>query len=128
MHEYGLMEEVVGILLEKMKEPGVCPPGADIEVVLKVGGFAVHSAAATRQAYEVLTQGTPLEHSRLTLSIGPVNLACTQCGHKETLGDDQVDSHDPLPLVECPACGAVAPVQGGRGVESIEIICDEPQT
>jgi len=90
-------------------------------VVLKVGALAVHSEAATRQAYEVLVQGTPLEASRLRLTVEPVTLTCGQCGYTGALPEGAVDPHDPSPLSECPQCGAVSPVQGGRGVESIEI-------
>ncbi|MBM4295310.1 MAG: hydrogenase maturation nickel metallochaperone HypA [Deltaproteobacteria bacterium] len=123
MHEYGLMQEMVALLLKKLQE-GVCPETGKIEVVLKVGGFAIHSAAATRQAYEVLTKGTRLEGSKLNLMVEPVTLNCAGCGCQEVLGEDQVDPHDPLPLAECPRCGQVAPVQGGRGVESLELVCE----
>ncbi len=37
------------------------------------------------------------------------------------LPEGTVDPHDQSPLVECPRCGAVTPVQGGRGVEGIEL-------
>jgi Zn finger protein HypA/HybF involved in hydrogenase expression len=123
MHEYGLMQEVVALLLERLQE-GACPEAAEMAVVLKVGGFAVHSAAATRQAFEVLTKGTPLETAQLILTVAPVTLNCAGCGRQETLGEGQVDPHAPLPLAQCPRCGQVAPVLGGRGVESLELVCD----
>ena len=69
MHEYGLMEEVVKSLLAKLEEPGMDPEGAAMEVVLKVGALAIHSAAATRQAFEVLVNGTKLEKARLNLIV-----------------------------------------------------------
>lgn len=121
MHEYSLMEQVIAhILAELKKQTGPAPEGA-LEVVLKVGALAVHSEAATRQAYEVLVKGTPLENSRLLLTIEPITLACGQCGYKEELPEGAVDPHDHAPLVECPRCGAVIPVESGRGVESIEL-------
>ncbi len=123
MHEYGLMQEVVALLLQRLQE-GVCPETANLEVVLTLGGFAVHSTAATRQAFEVLTKGTPLETAKLTLTVEPVTLHCAGCGLHESLPENQVDPHDPLPLAECPRCGQVAAVQGGRGVESLEMVCD----
>ena len=123
MHEYTLMQEVVAALLEKLGEPGLCPEGAKMEVVLRVGALAVHSAAATRQAYEVLVQGTILENSSLNLIIEPLNLSCGQCGFKGPLPEGAVDPHDLLPLASCPTCGALGPIQAGRGVESLEVIC-----
>lgn len=124
MHEYGLMEEVVKSLLAKLAEPGVDTEGSEMEVVLKVGALAIHSAAATRQAYEVLVKGTPLEKSRLNLIVEPVTLACPSCGFKGPLPEGAVDPHEQLPLVPCPQCGALAPVTGSRGVESIELVLD----
>ena len=80
MHEYGMMEEVVKSLLAKLDDPEVDTEGAQMEVVLKVGALAIHSAAATRQAYEVLVKGTKLETSRLNLIVEPLILTCAGCG------------------------------------------------
>jgi Zn finger protein HypA/HybF involved in hydrogenase expression len=127
LHEYGLMEEVVQSLLAKLNEPGVETGGQEMEVVLKVGALAIHSAAATRQAYEVLVKGTRLENSRLTLIVEPLILTCAGCGFKGPLPEGAVDPHEHLPLAPCPQCGSVSPVAGSRGVESIELILpDEP--
>jgi Zn finger protein HypA/HybF involved in hydrogenase expression len=115
------MEQVIAHILAELKKQESLPAGNSLEVVLKVGALAVHSEAATRQAYEVLVKNTPLENSRLLLIIEPVTLDCGKCGFKEPLPEGAVDPHDHSPLVECPRCGAVIPVQGGRGVESIEL-------
>jgi Zn finger protein HypA/HybF involved in hydrogenase expression len=121
LHEYSLMEQVIAQILTELKKRDGPPGGSALEVTLKVGALAVHSEAATRQAYEVLVKGTPLENSRLNLTIEPVTLTCGQCGYKGPLPEGAVDPHDLSPLVECPRCGAVSPVQGGRGVEAIEL-------
>jgi Zn finger protein HypA/HybF involved in hydrogenase expression len=121
LHEYALMEQVIATILDELKKQEGPASGSSLEVVLKVGAMAVHSEAATRQAYEVLVKGTPLEHSRLRLTIEPATLTCGQCGFQGTLPEGAVDPHDPSPLTVCPRCGAVTPVQGGRGVESIEL-------
>jgi Zn finger protein HypA/HybF involved in hydrogenase expression len=115
------MEQVVAHILAELKKVDNPPDGSSLEVVLKVGALAVHSEAATRTAYEVLVKGTPLEQSRLNLTIAPVTFTCVKCGYQAPLPEDSVDPHDPSPLVECPRCGAVNPVQGGRGVEGIEL-------
>ena len=121
LHEYSLMEQVIAHILAELKKMDSPPAGSSLEVVLKVGALAVHSEAATRQAYEVLVKGTPLEQSRFDLTIAPVTLTCTPCGYEGPLPEGAVDPHDQSPLVECPRCGAVTPVQGGRGVEGIEL-------
>jgi len=118
------MQEVVKNLLAKLEEPGVATAGAKIEVVLKVGALAIHSAAATRQAYEVLVKGTRLEQSRLNLSVDPLILTCPNCGFSGPLPEGAVDPHEQLPLAPCPQCNAISPVAGSRGVESIELVLD----
>jgi hydrogenase nickel incorporation protein HypA/HybF len=124
LHEYSLMENVVATILEELKKTAGCPGGSALTVDLKVGALAVHSAEATRQAYEVLARGTVLENSRLELIILPVTLTCPQCGYQGGLPEGAVDPHDASPLTQCPKCGAAAPVTGSRGVESIELKWD----
>jgi Zn finger protein HypA/HybF involved in hydrogenase expression len=115
------MEQVIAHILAELEKQEGPPPGSSLEVALKVGALAVHSEAATRQAYEVLVQGTPLAGSRLNLTIEPVTLTCGKCSYQGALPEGVVDPHDLSPLVECPQCGAVSPVQGGRGVSGIEL-------
>ena len=115
------MEQVIAHILSELNKMDDPPGGSSLEVVLQMGALAVHSEAATRQAYEVLVQGTPLAQSRLNLTIAPVTLTCVSCGYQGSLPQGAVDPHDQSPLVECPRCGAVTPVQGGRGVEGIEL-------
>jgi len=124
LHEYSLMQEVVKNLLAKLEEPGVETAGGKMEVVLKVGALAIHSAAATRQAYEVLVKGTKLEQSRLNLIVDPLILTCPKCGFSGPLPEGAVDPHEQLPLAPCPQCGAISPVAGSRGVESIELVLE----
>jgi Zn finger protein HypA/HybF involved in hydrogenase expression len=124
LHEYALMESVVATILAELKKAVGCPGGPALLVSLKVGALAIHSEAATRQAFEVLSKGTPLENSRLHLVIEPVHLACPKCGYQGPLAEGAVDPHDMAPLLECPQCGTVSPVTGSRGVESIELKWD----
>jgi hydrogenase nickel incorporation protein HypA/HybF len=122
MHEYSLLQGVLDAILKELEKPGLSPGGKIQEVVLKVGALEIHSEAATRQAFQVLARGTILEQARLNLTILPATIACSQCAFKGPLPQDAVDHHNPSPLAECPACGAVSPVLNGRGVEAIEVI------
>jgi Zn finger protein HypA/HybF involved in hydrogenase expression len=115
------MEQVIAHILAELGKVDGPAEGSSLEVVLRVGALAVHSEAATRTAYEVLVKGTPLAQSRLNLTIEPVTLTCGKCGYQGPLPEWAVDPHDQSPLVECPRCGTVCPVQGGRGVEAIEL-------
>jgi hydrogenase nickel incorporation protein HypA/HybF len=126
LHEYGLMENVMAAIMAELKKSGEeVRAGRLPTVTLKVGALELHSAAALRQAFEVLSQGTVLEGARLHLVILPTTLACAACGFRGPLPLGAADPHAALPMAECPQCGALAPVQDGRGVESIELTWEE---
>ena len=82
MHEYGLMENVIAVIMAELKKSGEeeARSGRLLTVTLKVGALELHSEEALRQAFEVLSQGTALEGARLHLVILPATLACPQCG------------------------------------------------
>jgi hydrogenase nickel incorporation protein HypA/HybF len=122
LHEYGLMENVMTVIMAELKKSGEeARAGRLLTVTLKVGALELHSEAALRQAFEVLSQGTVLEGARLHLVILPATLSCPQCGFRGPLPLGAADPHEALPMVDCPRCGALTPVQDGRGVESIEL-------
>jgi Zn finger protein HypA/HybF involved in hydrogenase expression len=124
MHEYALMQEIINSILERLKEEQSPIPVK--EVILKLGILDIHSEAAARQAFEILTKDTPLQDSQLTLEVKPVMMQCTKCG---LLAPYQVEEHthanELLPVVVCPVCDGLAQLSGGQGVESIELIFEE---
>jgi len=126
MHEYAFMQEVINAILAQIS-PEVAP-GQITEVILKVGVFEVHSEAAARQAFQALVQGTPLQHSRLSLTVIPPACECQACGCSAPFAIEHHHHHDALPVVECPQCGSLAPLTGGRGVEGIELVLDDVET
>ena len=77
MHEYTFIQGIVKAILERLAEEKTTAPVK--EVVLKLGVLEIHSEAAARQAFEVLTKGTPLEQARLTVEVKPVMLQCPKC-------------------------------------------------
>ena len=125
MHEYALLEGVIKAILDQIEEKGhAATAGSVKEVVLKVGILDVHSEESCRQAFEVLTRDTILEKTLLSLIVEPATLECSSCGYKGECPEGQVDGHNPVPYTECPECGGVAGVVGGRGVESIEYVLE----
>ncbi len=120
MHEYALMQGIVNAIQEQLAAEKVTVPV--LKVGLTLGIFEIHSEAAARQAFQVLTRGTPLEEATLALTLLPATLKCPACGHSEPFLVDHWHSHDPLPLADCPRCGQAAHLTGGRGVGAIEVV------
>jgi len=99
MHDYHAAESVVRRLRD-----------ADLVDVteVRIQAGAAFSPVALRQAYEMLTLGTPLQGSRLVVEPVEEECTCPACG--TTWGvrcEDVVGS-----LVACRSCGAPAEIEG----------------
>ncbi len=121
MHEYAFMQEVIASALARLSQEN--PPPRVSEVILKVGGLEVHSEAAARLAFKVQVRGTPLEGCRLNLTLIPPKWECHACGAAGVL--DQKTYPETSPLIMCSGCGKPVVLQGGRGVETLELILEE---
>jgi hydrogenase nickel incorporation protein HypA/HybF len=127
MHEYSLMERVIETIEERIAAGGI-DPAAIRQVFLKVGVMELHSPDAFRQAFKVQIAGRPYREAELRMEVIPAQLDCPRCGLRRDIGADQVDPHEPYPIMECPKCGHICPVEGGRGVEAIELELEETST
>ncbi len=123
MHEYSLMERVIESILEQLRQEEIS--GSVAEVALTVGVLEIHSEEATRLAFEVLAKGTPLENSRLSLTVVPARITCPACGFSQPFITEPREGHESLPAALCPQCGAAAGISGGAGVEAIELVIDD---
>jgi len=124
MHEYTLMQRLIETILSNMKEGGDFQDRQVKEVRLQVGALDIHSPESFRQAFEVLVRETPLAASQLHLTVVPGSIFCPKCGYQGPCQED-VDGHDPMPVAECPQCGTLAGVTGGRGIEAIELVLED---
>ena len=77
----------------------------------------VFSPEALQQAYEMLTEDTPLSGSRLLIEELADRRECAQCGMAWVVSPDDVAGQ----LVICPSCGAPAPLDAGAAIELLEI-------
>lgn len=124
MHEYSLMQRIIETICKNMEE-GTDFQGRRVkEVVLKIGVLDIHSPESFQQAFEVLIRDTPLAGAALQLTIIPGTISCAKCGFQGPCEKD-LDGHDPLPCTECPQCGTISGVMGGRGIEAIELVLED---
>lgn len=113
MHELSMMTSVVETVTESLE----AYPGAKVlEVRLKVGALASVIPESLEFCYGIVTEGTPLEGSRLVVNVLPVVVHCARCGQDAEL--------DGIQSFRCPRCGEPCnDLRQGRELEidSIEI-------
>ena len=119
MHEYSLMERIVEAVEARLETDVI--EAESLRIHVRVGALELHSAEAFLQAFEMQAAGTRLEGARMDLHIVPGHIHCGGCDYEGPVREDEADPHDPCPAVACPQCGAVCLVEGGRGVDSIDL-------
>lgn len=125
MHEYSLMQNILEGVRAELAARGVTRRGTIEAFHLTLGALEIHSPESFELAFTVAVKGTPLEGADLVLSITPASIACTACGFRDAVAEGEADPHQPLPVAECPKCGSIAAVEGGRGVGPMELILNE---
>jgi hydrogenase nickel insertion protein HypA len=123
MHEYSVASGMVEAILRKLKE--LKEVGKVKEVHLLKGELLHLSEPALIQAYEILTEGTPLEGSRLMIKEIKTQVEC-ECGYSGRVKYyDFGPGIDLMPLLECPICGSPAKIKCGRELELIKLVIEE---
>jgi hydrogenase nickel incorporation protein HypA/HybF len=110
VHDY----HAVAALIERIADQT-----GDLERVAEVrirAGLAF-SPEALQQAWEMLTQDSPLEHARLVVEESPDERECPACGRSWAIRREDVAGH----VVLCPSCGAPSPIQGDAGIEVLDV-------
>jgi Zn finger protein HypA/HybF involved in hydrogenase expression len=92
-------------------------PGGGAATV-RIRAHPTFSPDALRQAFEMLTPGTPLEGATLAVEARSDPHGCPSCGHS------WIPSHDDLigSVLICPACGRPSALQRGALIEVVEVV------
>ncbi len=112
MHDY----HAVSALVERLTGDSHQLEGRHVAEV-RIRASPVFSPEAMEQAYEMLTQDTPLAGSRLVVEALADRRECAACGQPWTVSRDDVAGH----LLVCPSCGALSPLEGGSGIELVGV-------
>jgi hydrogenase nickel incorporation protein HypA/HybF len=116
MHELSIAHSLVRLVGEAL-EP--CRDATVLAVRLRIGALAGVAPEALRFCYDIATQGTGLEGSRLEIDEVPLAIRCPTC-------DRSVEPTDPSRF-RCPLCDTPsAEILRGREleIESIELADD----
>ncbi len=112
MHELSLVTQLVELAVEALE----ADRDADLTVErvgavhLRVGVLAGVVEDALRFSYDVATQNTPLEGSRLVIETVPLAIHCKECDHTVVLPGTQ--------SLRCPRCSTLSnDIRQGRELE-----------
>jgi len=110
VHDYHAVSALVAHLT---RDPGLAAGVAEV----RVRASPVFSPDALLQAYQMLTEDTPLSGSRLLVEELADPRQCPLCGAARTVSPGDVVGH----LVSCPSCGAPSPLDAAAAIELLEI-------
>ena len=110
MHELTIATSLVEALLEIAKKQS---SNKIVAVQLKVGKLRLISVDQLKFSYEILSKGTLLEGSQLTIEETAAFTRCQNCGYAQELETGDTRYHFALPPMKCPKCGSDLKVEGG---------------
>lgn len=114
MHEFGIVEGIVSGVLPQLYS-------AQVRRVTSVHfrRGSAFSEDALRQAYQAITQGTPLQDAALLIDTVNLDYQCA-CGYQQVITSDDLEGH----MFICPRCGAVHEVDEAHDLELVEIVAE----
>ncbi|MGO8721595.1 MAG: hydrogenase/urease maturation nickel metallochaperone HypA [Acidimicrobiales bacterium] len=110
MHDYYAVSTLIARLT---REPGL----TEGVIEVRVRASPLFSPEALQQTYEMLTEETPLAGSCLIVEDLVDRRECAACEATWAVSYEDVVGH----LVVCPSCGTMSPLEGGAGIELLEI-------
>ncbi len=110
MHDYHAISTLIARLTRQ-------PSQVTGVIEVRVRASPLFSSEALRQAYEILTEETPLAGSRLVVEQLVDPRECPACKATWLASYEDLIGH----LVVCPSCGALSRLEGGTEIEVLEI-------
>jgi len=110
VHELTIATSLVEALLEIAKKQS---SSKIVAVYLRVGKLRLISLDQLRFSYEVLSKGTLLEGSTLTIEETPAFTRCQNCGYSKEFESSDPSYHFTLPTLKCPNCASDLNIEGG---------------
>ena len=122
MHEFSMTTQIVNHVLEEAKKHNAKRVN---EVHLIIGKFTFLGLEQVKFIYEMLVKNTIMEDSKLRIEEKNGVVKCTNCGYSGDLKyEDDPVYHVPSPTLNCPKCGDVVNIVGGKEVtiKSIKLV------
>jgi len=110
VHELSIATSLVEQLSEIAKKQAATKV---VTVRLRVGKLRLISLDQLRFSYEILSKGTLLEGSRLTIEETPGFTRCPNCHYVREFKTGDMLFHFTLPTMKCPECATALKIEGG---------------
>ena len=122
MHEFSMTTQIVNYVLEEAKKHNAKRVN---EVHLIIGKLTFLGIEQVKFTYDLLVKGTIMEGSKLHIEEKDGVVKCNNCGYNGDLKyEDDPVYHVPSPTLNCPKCGGVVNIVGGKEctIKSIKLI------
>ena len=110
MHEYSIANSIVETVLELAEQQKA---SKIVEVRMKIGKLRVLSIDQLKFSFEILSKGTPLQGSRLTVLETSGSVRCPKCNYVSKIETNDDSFHFGIPSMVCPNCSANLSIEGG---------------
>ncbi len=112
MHEFSMTTQIVNYVLEEAKKHNAKRVN---EVHLIIGKLTFLGIEQVKFAYDLLVKNTIMEGSKLHIEEKDGVVKCSNCGYEGGLKyEDDPVYHVPFPTLNCPKCGGVVKIVGGK--------------
>ena len=122
MHEFSMTTQIVNYVLEEAKKHNAKRVN---EVHLIIGKLTFLGIEQVKFAYDLLVKNTIMEGSKLHIEEKNGIVKCNNCGYEGGLKyEDDPVYHIPSPTLNCPKCGDVVNIVGGKEctIKSIKLV------
>ena len=112
MHEGSITTQIVENVLQEAKRRAA-KKVSDVQLI--IGELTFLNPEQVRFWYEILTKDTIMEGSKLTIEESKGIVKCPKCGYEG--GFKYIDDpalHVSTPTLNCPKCGGVVEIVGGK--------------
>ena len=113
VHEYGLMEDIVGLATEEARRAGGT---AVTRILLDVGELSFASKESLGSAFLALSPGTVLEGAEIVMTDVVARLRCSACGFQGSVRDAGLEESAGFSPWLCPSCGSPLTALEGGGL------------
>jgi len=123
VHEYGLMEDIVGLATEEARRAGGT---AVTRILLDVGELSFASKESLGSAFLALSPGTVLEGAEIVMTDVVARLRCSACGFQGSVRDAGLEESAGFSPWLCPSCGSPLTALEGGGLVLREVVVSRP--